>query len=538
MPKANKGAATYVERKKASMYAQHEIWQNRVARLLVIIVLCVHPLYFNVLGKIFVGTAGYMRLTWDKFLFFVIYMIIILLIVFVVWISRISRNPKLLPQDRLYLVDWAILGFVAVTLISAIFSPFRGEAHVWVGISERYDGAITQLLYVTIFLIVSRWYKPRERDFIVLGISAVLVALIGIIQFYGLDIFGLWPYDDKEYGSAMGYTPYNIFFRSTLGNVNIVSAYVCVAMLLCGFLFIKTKSKWRPLWLAASALNFWLMELADADSGRVGLLVTMVLAIPFIIENRKTLGKAMILASSWAAIYGLQKLLYDVRILQTKTAGSLLIYAALFIVLLAAGLLFVRWGTAKDTDGNIKWKLGIILIAAVIAAGIIGVEVLGRQDPATGSTNIIYELREIIHGNIRDEFATNRIYIWRNALKAYPNNPIIGSGPDTFLYAFPEEAQMFYDEKYQNAHNEYVQILICQGIIGLVCYLVFIVGLMIKSIPKAFKNPMLMAVLAAFAGYCIQAFFNLSIPIVTPMLWVFAGMLANTQVREETQMLQ
>ena len=524
MPKTNKGAATFQERKKASMYSQTDVWQGRAARLLVILLLCVHPLYFN--------SERYIRLTWHKFVFFAICMGAVLLFVAIIWITRMARSPRLLPQDRLYITDWAILGFAAVTLLSAILSPYKGVTDVWGGYPERHDGAVTQLLYVAAFFIVSRWYKPRERDFTLFGISAALVALIGILQFYGMDFLKLWPNEMEKYRVD---NFYEIFFRSTLGNVNIVSSYVCVAILLCGFLFVKMKSKWRFLWLAGSALNFWLMDLADADSGRVGLLAAMVLAIPFIVETRKALGRTLILASTWAAAYSLQMLFYDIIIRQAKTAGSLLPYFAAFAALLAAGVFLTRWGKERDTGANAKWRLGVILIAACLAAGIAGVEILGRQDPDSGNTNIIYELREILHGNIRDDFGTYRVYIWRNALEAYPDNPIIGTGPDTFYYAFLEEAHGFVGEKYENAHNEYVQILICQGIIGLGCYLFFIAGLYLKSIPKAFKNPLLMAVLAAFTGYIIQAFFNLSLPIVTPMLWVFAGMLANKRVREATQ---
>ena len=96
-----------------------------------------------------------------------------------------------------------------------------------------------------------------------------------------------------------------------------------------------------------------------------------------------------------------------------------------------------------------------------------------------------------------------------------------------FFFAFPEEAHMIAGETYDKAHNEYIQILICQGALGLACYLVFLAGALIKPIPKSFKNPLAMAVLAAFAGYCVQAFFNISLPIASQTLWVFAGMLVN-----------
>jgi len=368
---------------------------------------------------------------------------------------------------------------------------------------------------------------------VLFGISAILVASIGIFQFYGMDFFTLWPINDPEFRVD---NLYNIYFRSTLGNSNIVSSYVCVSVLLCGFLFVRMKSKWQLLWLAGSALNFWLMELADADSGRIGLLVVVVLAIPFIVENRKTLGRALILVSSWVAVYTMQKLLYEAMILQSRTTGSLLPYAAAAVALLVVGVILVRGGKEHNPNAPARWQVGVILIAACIVIGIAGVEVLGRPDPETGyGSGIVYELREVIHGRIQPEFGSGRLHVWINALKAYPDRPIIGSGPDTFYYAFPEEAHGFHGVDFENAHNEYIQILICQGMIGLVCYLLFLAGLALKSITKAFKNPLLMAVLVAFVGYCVQAFFNLSVPIVSPMLWIFAGMLANKKVREATQ---
>ena len=479
--------------------------------------LCVQPLYLN--------AARYIRLTWHKYIFFVVYMCIILLAVLIVWAYRLTRKPRLLPQDKLSIADYAVLGFAVVTLLSTLFSPFKSETNVWIGLPERYDGAITQLLYITIFFIISRWYKPRERDFIFFGISAILIALIGIFQFYGMDFLKLWPNDMPEYKVE---NFYNIFFRSTLGNVNIVATYVCVAILLCGFLFIKKKSKWQPLWLAGSALNFWLMELADSDSGRVGVMVALVLSIPFIIENRKTIGRFLILGSTWIAVFVLQKLFYNVLILNTRTIVSLLPFIAAFVVLLAAGLLLALLEKPKHCEDRIRWKLGLILIAVVILFGIIGIEVLGRSE----NTGIIHEVREALHGNYQDTFGSARLHIWKNALKVFPNRPIIGSGPDTFINAFPEAEQGRYGQTYENAHNEYIQILICQGIAGLLCYLVFLISVFYKSVVKAFKNPILMAVLIAFVGYCVQAFFNLSLPITSQLLWVFAGFLANKRLQD------
>jgi len=522
MPKAS-----YPERKRAARYLKVDVWQVRAARLMVILLLCIQPLYLN--------PERYFRLTYHKFMFFVVSVSIVLICAIIIWAYRLIGKPRLLPRDRFEFFDWAVLLFAVVTFASALFSPFRDEINVWVGIPEpggRHDGAITQLFYVTVFFVVSRWYRPNVKDFVAFGISASLIGIIGILQFYGMDFLRLWPNHVPEFHVE---NFFEIFFRSTLGNINIVSTYVCIATLLSGFLFIRMKSKWQPLWLAASALNFWLMDLAGSDSGIVGVAVALFLAMPFIIESRKVLGRALILMSSWAAVFTLQRLFFQVIIMESATVLSLLPFIAVLVIALAGGLLLNKFSGEIDPAAPAKWKLGVLLIVICVVSAFVAIEFAGREEQAHRESfagRILFEAREVMHGNVRDEMGSGRIHIWRNALRVVPNNPIIGSGPDTFYHAFPDEAQGFMGAAFDTAHNEYIQILVAQGILGLLAYLVFLIGLIVTSVRRSFKNPIMMAVLAAFVGYCVQAFFNISLPIVSQVLWVFAGMLANKKLRE------
>ena len=534
---AKKRKKSYTEIKKERMYAKVDSWQGKLAGALAVLILSVQPLYIN--------WDRYFGLTWHKFLLFVIYMVCAIIAAIIIWIYRASVAPRLLPRGKLTMIDWAVLCFAVVTVIAALFSPFREETNVWLGTPEpegRYDGAITQLLYVAVYFIVSRWYKPKTRHFTIFGISAIIIALIGIFQFFGMDFLGLYPNEYPEY-RVDNY--YNIIFRSTLGNVNIVSTYVCIAILLSGFLFVRHKppergpngkisGRWKhPLWLAASALSFWLMVLAGSDSGLVGTVAATFLAIPFIVETRKTLGRFLVLASSWVAVFTLHRLFYNALATGKITPSSLLLYAAAFALLLAAGLALALAGKEPVASGPARWKLGAALIVAILAVGLVGIEIFGKQ--ATSSAfagRVLHEAREILHGNIDDTFGTNRVYIWRNALKGFVKNPVIGSGPDTFKQAFPAEAHGFYGEDYDKAHNEYIQILVCQGIIGFLSYMIYLAGVFLKSIKKAFAKPFVMAVLAAFTGYCVQAFFNISVPIASQLFWVLAAMLANRHFRD------
>jgi len=465
-------------------------------------------------------------------------MCVILVAVVLVLIAKLVGGNKIFSLKSLSVADFAVLGFALVTLISALFSPYKDAVDVWNGLPERHDGAFTQLFYVLIFLIIAHWYKPRTRDFGIFGISAIAIGLIGILQFYGMDFLKLWP---NEVGSEYRVDNfYSIFFRSTLGNVNMVATYVCVTILLCGFLYVKVESsKWRYVWLAGSAACFWLMLIGGSESGMVGVLGTVVLAIPFIIQKREHIGRFLILGASWVGVFTLQKLLYDVKILEAETAIGL--YAVVTIVLLAGGLaltLLKKKSNEADSEKPVKWKLGVVLMVAVIAAGFAGVEVLGKQLGETGlaKRNPISEAREILHGRIEDRFGSHRVYIWRNAIEEFPSdNPVIGSGPDTFWEVFPNKAEAIelHAQTFDKAHNEYLQVLICQGILGLLCYLVFLGYLLAKAVPKALKDPLLMAVLAGFMGYCVQAFFNISLPIASQMLWVMAGVLAISDIKKK-----
>jgi len=526
MSKTTKNASTFSQRKTSAMYSKIDIWQSRVARLLFILMCCAVPLFFT--GR------GYFSLPEDKWHFFLFSIILTIVFVAAIWVYRLTTKPKLLPNLNFNIVDWAVIAFAIVTLISTLFSPFSDSINVWVGVpgaAGRFDGAITQLSYVAIFFIISRWYRPCERDFMLFCIASILVSLIGIFQFYGMDFFELWP----AHGEHAREHLFDIHLRTTIGNTNTVSLFSTLALLFTGFLFIRKPSKWQPLWLAASALNFWMWAIADADSGTIGLGVAMLLCIPFVIQCSKMLGRTLILISTWVAAYTLQTFFFEVVAINIRPASSLLPFVAIFAVFLIIGLALTLRGKELDPNAPTKWKLGVILIVVCIIAGLIGVEVMGRPDADGAGSGVLYEAREILHGRIQDEFGTNRVYIWRHALSVVPNRLLIGHGPDTFPLAFPLEAQMRFGEFYDTAHNEYVQYLVAQGVLGLLSYLLFVGGIVVLSVRKAFKDPVIMAVLITFVAFLAQAVFNISHPIANQIVWVFAGILMSRRLKIDTE---
>ena len=137
------------------------------------------------------------------------------------------------------------------------------------------------------------------------------------------------------------------------------------------------------------------------------------------------------------------------------------------------------------------------------------------------------EATEVAKGNFDDMYGTKRMYIWKNTLKVVPQYLLHGVGIDNFHKAFNGEALtlktptkiMLYDK----AHNEYLQILVTQGIFALASYL-FVYGYAVyKGTKNAFKEKQIYVVLPVI-GYLVQAFFNISVIEVAPIFYIALGL--------------
>ena len=73
-------------------------------------------------------------------------------------------------------------------------------------------------------------------------------------------------------------------------------------------------------------------------------------------------------------------------------------------------------------------------------------------------------------------------------------------------------------QKFDSAHNEYLQYLITIGGVGLLTYVGFLITSLIRMIRLAKQNNLIMAIVFAVICYGAQAFVNISVPIVNPIM--------------------
>ena len=78
---------------------------------------------------------------------------------------------------------------------------------------------------------------------------------------------------------------------------------------------------------------------------------------------------------------------------------------------------------------------------------------------------------------------------------------------------------------YDFAHNDYIQIMINYGILGLIAYLTALFGTAKKGLSTSKFNPKVLILGSAVLCYCVQIFFSFSIVMVAPVFWILFALL-------------
>ncbi len=431
--------------------------------------------------------------------------------------------------SRLSWLDYAVFAYVFIGLISMLASMEPSLS--FSGGESRSEGYLVMMLYVLVYFAISRFYAHREHVFILFAACACAVAGIGVLQFYGYDWFGLTASAEpvaQPFGEGS--------FMTTFGNVNILSGFLCITVPMFAVLYVKTESKLRFLYLAASLLCWYQVLMGRADSGFIALGAAFVLLLPFIITDLNSLMKLLFYMAGVALLAFVFSSIAADKVGQYIDGVSLIIFRQGYRLLIAALALlassaFVRFFLIKKNRGfpNIRKAAAIVTICLVAA-----VLLFGWFYPAGEEDGFIYEYTQAMRGNLSDRFGSWRGFVWTRSAALYAMQPplqkIIGVGPGmfavTFTPAFGRESVETTGVLYDRVHNEYLQTLITMGILGFIAYL----AILVCALARAWKhsaNTNVLAIGSAILCFYIQLFFNFSVTIVAPFLWIFLGMLAN-----------
>ena len=173
-----------------------------------------------------------------------------------------------------------------------------------------------------------------------------------------------------------------------------------------------------------------------------------------------------------------------------------------------------------------KYFCKLIIITILLISTSITMHLLNATTMFNDFITMQNESKEIVSGNVQNHYGSGRIFIWTETIKIVPKHLIHGAGIDNFLYAFGNKPLQKNRVIYDKAHNEYLQILITEGIFCLIIYLLLYIFIVIKGFKNSFKNKQIFLLLPVI-GYLVQAFFNISVIVVAPIFYICLGLLVD-----------
>ena len=426
-------------------------------------------------------------------------------------LKRVNEGPQK-PDISQYLM----MGYILWAAVSSVVSPYRADT--WIG-QGRYEGLMTILLYSLTFILLSFWGEYTNKYAYAIGIMATVMSLLSIFQLLGADPF-----------TPEGYTIWTARFFATLGNVDCVSGVgaIVIPALICAFVLLD--GKWRYVCLSGFALYFYLQVYIDVDSGKIGLLAAFLVTLPFLLDRWK---RAMRTAQAFGVLllaYAVEKLFPITESGIGFAAGKASLAAlVLGIALLVCGICLERKDRSfRLSEKTIRRVVFIVLLAAVI----VGLVLIYSYN---GDVSLLNEMNHVMHGDFDKDGGSGRIGVWILSLQFIREMPIFGSGPDTYLSrSLPYYESGYLQEVFDFAHNDFLQVGVCLGLVGLAIYLAWIVSMAVRLLKNAPQNPLLLIFGSAMVGYLGHVFFSFSIALVTPLFWVLAG-LGNKCLRQMTE---
>ena len=514
------------DEKIINLLAAWRKYNSVIAGIFTVLIIFVFPLVFH---------DYYYDILVAKYIFYygsVILMIVAMLVgVFFFWykdkreiggnaVKEMRSNAKL---NALKNSDWAMIIFLIAVTISTLQSEYRFESF-W-GNEGRYMGMFLILLYGISFFVISRCLRYRQWYLDTFLAGGIIACMIGILHFFKIDPIGF-----KRGLVGDDYT----IFTSTIGNINTYTSYVAMVSGMGTVMFSVEKNKYRRLWyLVVAILSLFALIVGISDNAYLALLVLFGLLPLYLFGNIDGVKRYVLLLAilfTEFQVIGTLSHAYPNHVVEFKGLMNVIAsfgglpYLIIGLWVCTACLYLLAYklpeNHALKSGSNIgRWIwLGLILLAC---AGVI--YVLYDVNIA-GNVEKYGPLNQYLLLN--DDWGTHRGYIWRIGMEFYQKQPIhhklFGYGPDTFgiitVKNYFEDMVRRYGEKFDSAHNEYLQYLVTIGIVGLTAYLALLTTSIIEMLRTLKKRPELIAIAFAVICYGAQAAVNISVPIVAPIM--------------------
>ena len=512
--------------------------------ILVIFPLYTHDKYFDILGA---------RYVFFKVMSIVLVSILVLLGLLYFFIdanNQVTSPPAIKRfinsfrieniKKHIVITDVFFLIMIISMIISTIGSDFKEES--FFGNAGRYQGLECWIIYFITYIAVTRTFKFKSfyLDFAIL--AGCFACIWGTLDFFWLDPFGFFENVSGEQ-KAM--------FASSIGNLNTYTNYTIMIFALSASLFIIEKNKFKSVYYALTSFIGCAGSIFGLSDNTVLGFFGFFFFIPFFaLKNRRQLIRYLLVIDFlflsifvfWLSLRFPHNWQGSFFIDLVKKDGVAFAFIPFTIIIILLLILFYKlkpnYGDTINTNLNPldsllpkSFKKIYIIISLfgllVVTFIILDMNIFKKY------TNIWSQIPSSHQLIFNDNWGTHRGHNWRIAFTNFFENfsifqKLFGYGPDTYLVVsertFYEEMVTKYGEVYDSAHNEYINYLICEGLIGLICYLgIFITGIK-NGVKKLSSNIYILAPIMAVISYMVQAIVNIAIPITTPIFFILMYM--------------
>ena len=471
-------------------------------------------------------TDKYFNITLSKFLYFAF----ISALSFALSYTFRPENEIKVKSTENRKMDIAVIGFLASSVISTVFSAYPGDALF--GSSGRCMGLCFVLVVAGLYRTLSRHYEIKRAELYGWIGAFSIVGFVAFLQFFGVNVFGLYNNISEATKAA---------YYSTIGNINVVSSYICLCLpfVMYGFCSVKGAFK-RAVLFALCFFGFCFMVITNSDSGYIGMTAAFS-AVAFLASKRPAdFYKLTLLVSAFLFSLRFVRLVNLSTLWQTKElspmavmlgeSDTVLILAAVFAVL----TLFFAAVKFSHRLMPLVRVVAVVLPLMCLAMFVAAVIYFTVSDTQSDLGMLERYLR------FNDKWATGRGHIWRMTMESFSDMPfikkLIGCGPDTLLLLLSEkyEAEMLKSGALtDNAHNEFMNYLVNNGIIGLCFYVGIIVTALRNCVRKLSSGWFFGGLFAAILSYACQSVVNITQPLTTPFFFILMFMTCCSVARAE-----
>ena len=427
------------------------------------------------------------------------------IIIATTWITKMIVQKKVVIQRTP--LDIVLLLFFASQIISTIFSLDQQVS--WWGYYSRFNGGLlSTICYVILYyaFVTNLRVKHVWRTMLISLFSGLAVSLWGLPSHFGADptclVFrgtfdtSCWTYQFQPTIRAF----------STLGQPAWLAAYMAFLLPVSTAYVLKNKNKMGPFigFILLAVLFYLLLIFSDTRAGDIGFWIGNVVF--------------------WAAIF--IKKLYSRQVF-------LKMFLLVNILFLLCNFIF----------GSPEPQLRQFSLPALMASHAPATAPAQSTQTPTTTQSTPAPAASGFDDSITDS-GKIRLLVWKGAIKAWENNPIFGTGVETYAFAYykykspQHNLTSEWDYLYNKAHNEYLNYLATTGIVGLGTYLAFIgffffftvkwyVSTLLKKQHEAYNEEarsvqtaiLVIGIIAGYITMLVSNFFGFSVVIVN--LYIF-----------------